>query len=458
MIYSEKQALCKYILIGFAIGLSSCNSQIQNMHTEKQLTFGNKGHLINHTQVISPDGKWIVYDTRNDDSKIGSTSTIEMMNIETGETRELYETKNQTQFGPGVGAATFSPVDHKVIFIQGIRSASEKNPYGFTRRTGVAVEVGNPGKAIYMDARDIQEPFTSGALRGGTHAHSWSGDGEMICFTYNDYVIEQLSKKDSSVQDLRTVGVMFPKKVQVQDDGSLENNSGEMFSVIVSDVTEHPKPNTDEIDKAFDECWIGTNGYIKADGSRQKRAIAVQGNTKDEQGNTKAEVYVIDLPGDLTQEAQDKPLAGTAKTRPSVPKGVSQRRVTFLQHGIQGPRHWLRSTKDGSLIVFLTKDGKGYINAFGVSPNGGEVKQLTFNAFNIQSGINLSPDDKKLAYVANNAVYITDLETGVSQKITDNFSEANKPVSAVLWSKSGDRVFYNRFVDGWLQIFSVSSY
>src|SRR5690606_8500083 len=237
---------------------------------------------------ISPDGKWIVYDTRNDDSKIGSTSTIEMVNIETGEIKELYRTENQTQFGPGVGAATFSPVDHKVIFIQGVRNASEKNPYGFTRRTGVAVEVRNPGKAIYMDARDIQEPFTPGALRGGTHAHSWSGDGEMICFTYNDYVIEQLSKKDSSVQDLRTVGVMFPKKVQVQDDGSLENNSGEMFSVIVSDVTEHPKPNTDEIDKAFDECWIGTNGYIKADGSRQKRAIAVQGNTKDEQGNTKA--------------------------------------------------------------------------------------------------------------------------------------------------------------------------
>ena len=34
-----------------------------------------------------------------------------------------------------------------------------------------------------------------------------------------------------------------------------------MFSVIVAKVTENPQPGSDEIDKAFDEGWIGTKGY-----------------------------------------------------------------------------------------------------------------------------------------------------------------------------------------------------
>ncbi|ADY52048.1 WD40-like beta Propeller containing protein [Pseudopedobacter saltans DSM 12145] len=439
------------------LGVIACNSRTIKMHTEKQLTFDKKGHLINHTQIFSPDGKWIVYDTRNDDTKIGSTSTIEMVNIETGEIKELYKTQNQTEFGPGVGAATFSPKEEKVIFIQGIRNASENNPYGFTRRTGVAIALENPGKAIYMDARDILPPFTPGALRGGTHAHSWSGDGEMISFTYNDYVLEQLSKHNSSVKDLRTVGVMFPEKVHVQDDnGTAENNDGQMFSVILTKVKENPKPDTDEIDKAFDECWVGKGGYIKADGKKQRKAIAFQGNVRDKAGNTKTEVFVVDLPENLTQAEDAKPLEGTSSTRPNVPKGVMQRRITFLEQGVQGPRHWLRTSKDGSKVFFLSKDKKGYINAFNVSPNGGEVNQVTFNEFDIQSGINLSPNDRLLAYVANNAVYITDLNTGKSTQISQSFLEKDKPVSAVSWSKEGSRLFYNRFVDGWMQIFSLT--
>jgi hypothetical protein len=69
--------------------------------------------------------------------------------------------------------------------------------------------------------------------------------------------MQQLEKKDSSVKDLRTVGVMIPGPVHVAHDPSEENNSGEMFSVIVAKVTENPQPGSDEIDKAFDEGWIG---------------------------------------------------------------------------------------------------------------------------------------------------------------------------------------------------------
>ncbi|RRN77936.1 DUF3748 domain-containing protein [Pseudoxanthomonas sp. SGD-10] len=425
---------------------------------EKQITFDEKGHLLNHTQVFSPDGRWVVYDTRNDDSKIGSTSTIEMVNIETGEIKELYHTQNQTEYGPGVGAATFSPTENKVIFIQGIRNSNKEKPYGFTRRNGVAIDVVNPGNPIYMDARDIIPPFTAGALRGGTHAHSWSGDGSMVVFTYNDYVIEQLSKNDTTVQDLRMVGVMFPKKVLVKEDTAFENNNGEMFSVIISEVKENLEPGTDEIDRAFDECWIGTDGYINAAGKRIKKAVAFQGNVRDAQGNIKTEIFIVDLPEDLTKPGE-YPLEGTERVRPGLPQGVQQRRLTHLANGVQGPRHWLRSTPDGSVILFLSRDGDGFINVFSASVNGGEEIQITRNKFDVQSGINLSPDGKYVSYVAENAIFVTEITTGKSTQLTESTDDSSKPVGAVMWSPNGEKLVYNRYVQSengnYLQVFSL---
>jgi len=426
---------------------------------ERQLTTDSKGHFLNTNQCFSADGEWLVYDTRNDDSKIASTGSVEMVNVVTGEIKSLYHTENQTEYGPGLGAASFSPAADRVIFIHGIRNSDEKNPYGFTRRTGVAIDVNHPELPIFMDARDIKSPFTPGALRGGTHAHSWSGDGQWLSFTYNDYVIEQLSKTNPEVQDLRTVGVMFPGKVWVIDDASGENNGGQMFSVVVTKVTENPIPGSDEIDKAFDECWIGKNGYQKADGSWQERAIAFQGNLKDKKGLVKTEIFVVDLPAELSIAKPGEQLAGTAGRGPDVPEGVTQRRITFTKEGVLGPRHWLRSSSDGTEIAFLSKDPSGFINAFTVSPNGGPVKQISFHEFDIQSGLNFSPDSKYLSYVARNAVYLTEVATGISNQLTESASEEDRPVSSVIWSPDGKVLAYNRFVENTdgrnLQIFLI---
>src|SRR6188768_2576363 len=81
-----------------------------------QLTHDNSGHTIHNSQCFSQDDEWIVYDTRNDDGMIAGTGSISMVNIQTGELRELYHTEHQTPYGPGVGAATFSPTDNRVIF------------------------------------------------------------------------------------------------------------------------------------------------------------------------------------------------------------------------------------------------------------------------------------------------------------------------------------------------------
>ncbi len=427
-----------------------------------QLTHGNSGHTIHNTQCFSPDDQWIVYDTRNYDTLIGSTGNISMVNTHTCEIRELYHTNNQTLYGPGVGAATFSPVANRVIFIHGVRNADESNPYSVTRRTGVAIDIEKPFHPIFMDARHVTAPFTSGALRGGTHAHNWSPDGRFISFTYNDYIMQQLEKKDASVKDLRTVGVMVSgRPVHVPFDPSEEDNSGEMFSVVVAKVTQGPQPGSDEIDKAFDEGWIGTNGYQKTDGSWQHRAVAFQGEVINADGTKKTEVFVADLPEDLTKANPGKPLEGTINSRPNVPAGVSQRRITYTKNGIQGPRHWLRCTPDGKIIGFLSKDDKDTIQVFGVSPNGGNIRQLTFNPHSVKGPFNFSPDGKYLAYLADNSVFITDVKSGKSQRLTPLSSSEEQLVGSVVWSNHGVMLAYNKYVKDhktgtvFLQIFII---
>ncbi len=444
---------------GFAIFLilstimltESCSSG-EKVLTEVQLTRHTYGHFLNSTQAFSPDDQWIVYDTRNDDGGIGVTGSIEMISVAGNETKLLYTTRNQTRFGPGVGAATFSPVASKVLFIHGIRNADEKSPYGMTRRTGVAVNIDEPQTPVFMDARDITAPFTPGALRGGTHAYSWSGDGEWICFTYNDYIIEQLGKTNPDIKDLRTIAVMAPGSVQVSEDSTLENNSGEKFSVVVATVTENPAPGSDAIDKAFDEGWVGIKGYRKSDGSWQTRAVAFQGNVRNENDETETQIFVSDIPDDVTRALPGKPLEGTDATRPNVPEGCLQRRLTYIKGGISGPRHWLKSLSDGSLILFLNKDEKGITQVYGVSPNGGNIQQVTFNSFPVEGTINISPDDRFVSYVADNSVFITGIVNGESKRLTPA-NTVEKPEGAVVWSNNGKMLAYNRRVDGYYQVF-----
>lgn len=412
---------------------------------EIQLTNEPKGHMLNESQCFSKDDSWIVYDGRDLETPIPENTEIAMVHTQTRKVRLLYKTPTASVHGPGVGAVTFSPVDDRVLFIHGVRNCDVAHPYSFSRRTGVAVNIKTPGTIEYLDARNMEAPFTPGALRGGTHAHSWSADGNWISFTYNDDILKQRSLVDSTVQDLRMVAVMNNhRNVVIPNAGNPENNHGAMFAVVVTDVTEHPKPNSDEIDKAFDEGWIGTNGYLRKDGSRQLRAIAFQGNVRDKDNKTHTEVFVVDIADDISVARPAYPIEGTETSRPSVPAGTSQRRITYTRKGITGPRFWLRSTPDGSLIGFLSADDNGIIQAFGVSPNGGVITQLTFNEKSIEGPINFSPDGKQLAYIAGGAVCVTNLGTKQTEMLTAPSSEDALAVGAVVWSNNGRHLAYNR--------------
>lgn len=259
-----------------------------------------------------------MYDTRNDGTHIGITGSIEMVNIDTKKNIQIYNTNNQTVFGPGVSAVSFNPKRNQVLFIHGLQNCSQERPYAFSRRTGVSIKTESPQVPIFLDARDITEPFTPGALRGGTHAHSWSPDGEWASFTYNDDVLTKLAEMPNSlVRDLRMVGVMAPLgSVKVDVESSGENTNGEMFAVIITEVFEEPMLGSNQIDRAYADGWIGNKGYVKSNGQIQERAIAFLGDTRDSSGANLTELFVVDIPNDITKSATEKPVEGTTKTRP----------------------------------------------------------------------------------------------------------------------------------------------
>src|SRR5690606_28842592 len=126
-------------------------------------------------------------------------------------------------------------------------------------------------------------------------------------------------------------------------------------------------------------------------------------------------------------------------------------------NGIEGPRHWLRSTPKGDKIAFLAKDSLGIIQVHWVSPNGGEIQQLTFNPFPVQGPFNFSPDGNFIAYAADNSIFLTELSTKKSYRISERKPDEQRPMFAPVWSSKSDKLAYMRYVkkggSKFLQIF-----
>src|SRR5512137_3497 len=74
--------------------------------SEKQVTSGPAGRILTNVGVWSPDGQWIVYDTRSDPAgEIFDGTRIEKVHLHTGEVKVLYTAPP----GAHCGVATYSP-------------------------------------------------------------------------------------------------------------------------------------------------------------------------------------------------------------------------------------------------------------------------------------------------------------------------------------------------------------
>ena len=382
--------------IFYFLFLSGCSRSGKKI---RQLTYrDNVSHSLDNNLNFSPDNNWLCYDTRPP-SGIGNTHTIERVHVLSGEIDTIYQAPDPVWgVGPGVGAASYFPDADKVIFIHGL-SAKKGLKYEMTRRVGAIVEIGKPDRVIWADARDVTYPFTPGALRGGTHRHEPGGsDGSWIGYTYNDMIMAELGR------DLRTIGITkLYKPVQVDQDSAGENLNGIGFSVLVVRVTDKPQAGTDEIIKAYGDSWVGTDGYLKTDGTRQ-RARGFIGELAD--GHE--EVFIVDIPEDITSAGPHGPLEGTKTDFPMPPAGTSQRRLTLTKSGCLGN---VRSHPDGTWLSYRSADAQNNWQIYLISPNGGEAKQATFLTNGVTGEARWHFSGKYIVCAANRRLFITNIDT-----------------------------------------------
>lgn len=432
----------------------------------RQLTSGKYGHMLNRRQSISPDRKWIVYDTRNEDSQIARTNAIELVSVVSGEMIRLYETAHPTIYGPGVGAVSFHPNLNQIVFIHGLECCSDAFPYSAARRFGAILEVkpNSPDTLNWTHAepRVVQQDHPSidslGVLSGGTHAHSWN-ESNWISFTYNDERLESQSQSDPTIRDARTVGFMVPAlnpKSDYEPNTSFgnvdtQNFNGAYYAFLAATIHASTSPGSDEIDQAVEECWVGQSGYRKSDGSQQSIALAFQGKVTSESGQELHEVFVCDLPDQssllLARDGDDVRNSIRRSNRLSPVPGCSQRRLTYTAErtypGIQGPRNWLVSSPAGDSLFFPMKDERAVVQLFRVSTTGGNLQQISELPKSIEGQISLNQDGTQCAFLCDQRIVCIDLATGSSHFVTErNHVELVGSVQYL----SHDRLICNAYV------------
>ena len=372
---------------------------------EQQVTHGPGGRILTNINVWSPDSEWLVYDVRSDrDGSVFDGSVIERVRVKTGEVQRLFEAKNGAQ----VGVVTHHPSENKVVFIHGPENPTPDWSYGISHRQGVMVHT-DTRAALPLDARDLTLPGTPGALRGGSHVHVWHPKGDWLSYTYNDAL---------ETSGVREVGVCFPKAVSVPKTHP-RNHDGTHFSLLATKSTPNPKPNTDEIRRAFEEGWVGSS-----------RTLAFLGELSD----GKVEIFLAE---------------GLETQRPT------QRRLTHTKTGVAlAPRHWVRSSPDGSQLAFLMADDAGIIQLWLVSPSTGALRQLTRNKFPIASAFTWHPDGSRIAAIADGSVVTIDAETGKTRRLTKRTSDAPLALACV-FSPDGKQIAFLRHLSGSNQLYTV---
>ncbi|SAH57076.1 Protein of uncharacterised function (DUF3748) [Enterobacter hormaechei] len=215
----------------------------------KQITFAFRNHQLTNINTWTPDSQWLVYDVRPSGASF-TGETIERVNVSTGEVEAIYRATD----GAHVGVVTVHPVQEKYVFIHGPKHPDADWHYDFHHRQGV---IAHNGQVSNLDAMDITAPYTAGALRGGSHVHVFSPNGQFVSFTYNDHV---LHARDPQL-DLRNVGVAAPFGPVNPQGNHPREYAGTFWSVLVSRTTPNPKPCSDEINRAYEEAGWATTGW-----------------------------------------------------------------------------------------------------------------------------------------------------------------------------------------------------
>jgi hypothetical protein len=361
------------------------------------LTFRPSGHTLNRRQALSPKRDWVAFDTRNDDTLIGQTHSVERVALKTGKIETIYETVGQTAFGPGVGAVAYHPTLDRVLFIHGVLNCDASLPYGMARRFGSIVDVADPKSMFPAEGRIVDSEPPLGILSGGTHAHSWSPSGKRISFTYND-------ARNASMA--RTVGfttteVLSPFREwdtanKLGDSYDKSENFGGRFAsflvLIPGASTKLVNGQVVVIQQALEECWL------------DEYRLAFLGTVETVGGQPIQEIFVATIPSDVWLEDAVK-----SRSKGMVPPGVTLERITNTSLNgprLSGPRHWLTANPSGAWIYTLAMDQHGIVQLARVAATGGSLELLTQLTESIEGQMSCSPSGDEVGFICRGEIHV----------------------------------------------------
>jgi Tol biopolymer transport system component len=94
------------------------------------------------------------------------------------------------------------------------------------------------------------------------------------------------------------------------------------------------------------------------------------------------------------------------------------------------------------------RDDLGVVQLFTVRPAGGHPEQVTHDAWHVASSFTWSPDGRRIAYVADGSVFVVDVASGASTRLTDRTIAASLRPEACVFSPDGWRIAFMRSVAG----------
>ena len=424
--------------------------------TETQLTTAPHGHILTNTAVWSPDSQWIVYDVRSDPAgSVFDGTRIERVNVRTKQIEVLYESKN----GACVGVATVNPIDGRIVFIHGPEFPTPEWNYSACHREGVIVDPKSPFIAIPLEARDVVPPFTFGALRGGTHLHTWDSNGKMVSFTYEDHVLTH-GIAEGKEPNRRTIGLaLWPEKITPRSKHE-RNRVGSYFTFLIADTVANPRPGSDEVGRAFEEGWIPGMA-----------ALTFIGEVVATDGRRVNELFILEIGTNPLKPMESE--LGTEKTLPKALRPGRQIRVTRFADlpGTSGlvtsPRHWPRASPDGKRIAFI--DNGGYWETC-LNPvyQPGDVKdegkwKVNYGSYKvlsteinqrISSAFTWHPNSRHLGAIVDKSVCLIDTDSAKVTPLTAPSDPSPRPEACVV-SPDGTMIAFVRMVNGFNQIFIV---
>lgn len=361
---------------------------------ERQITFSAKNHNLDNNDNFSPDGRFLCYDSRETIGPgIENCQSIEKVEIATGKETVLYSPPASVTGenpAPGVGAASYSPIEDKVIFIHGppVEEVPRRGPYAKPNRNGVEVPGDGSGTPTWVDKRDpdTSRDTLAGAHRGGTHRHEYCLDGTRIGFTYDDVLLPQYG---------RTIGYM-------EKHPNAPAGATHYFALLVPVVLNGTaKPG--EIEYAMGDSWVGPQGRMRAFIGKVRAADGI---------SYEESLFVVDIPGDVDITTAD---SGSVLRFPSPPRGVRIRRLTHTYAaGI------VRGSPTGDRIAYYGRSEDGAVQIFIIPSDGSDRDpdpakrpvKATRLPHGADPGLRWHPSGNAVLCMSDNAVTATCVKPG----------------------------------------------